>query len=92
MLARGVDSQLFHPAKRDNALRESWALNSEQTAVLYVGRLAQDKNLGLLTRCFETLQDTYPLRQMKLIIVGDGPQRATLEKELPEAIFCGTLR
>lgn len=92
MLARGVDSQLFNPAKRDNALRESWALTSEQTAVLHVGRLAQEKNLGLLKRCFETLQDTYPLRQMKLIIVGDGPQRAMLEKELPEAIFCGTLR
>ena len=60
--------------------------------MLHVGRLAQEKNLGLLKRCFETLQDTYPLRQMKLIIVGDGPQRAMLEKELPEAIFCGTLR
>ncbi|MBU0801771.1 MAG: glycosyltransferase family 1 protein, partial [Alphaproteobacteria bacterium] len=92
MLARGVDSQLFHPAKRDSTLRERWALNNEQIAVLHVGRLAQEKNLGLLKRCFETLQDRYPLRQMKLIIVGDGPQRAMLEKDLPDAIFCGALR
>lgn len=92
LLARGVDSQLFHPAKRDARLRESWGLADDQTAVLHVGRLAQEKNLGLIKRCFDVLQDTYPLRPMKLIIVGDGPQRSILEHQLPDAIFCGTLR
>ncbi|MGY2290719.1 glycosyltransferase family 4 protein [Pseudomonas sp. SDO528_S397] len=92
LLARGVDSQLFHPAKRDARLRERWGLADDQTAVLHVGRLAQEKNLGLIKRCFDVLQDTYPLRPMKLIIVGDGPQRSILEHQLPDAIFCGTLR
>ncbi|QJI32613.1 glycosyltransferase family 1 protein [Pseudomonas sp. ADAK18] len=92
MLARGVDSQLFHPAKRDNDLREGWGLGNDDIAVLHVGRLAQEKNLGVLKRCFDSLQATYPQRQLKLIIVGDGPQRVMLEKTLPEAIFCGTQR
>lgn len=92
MLSRGVDSQLFHPAKRDNALRDSWGLGNEDVAVLHVGRLAQEKNLGLLKRCFESLQTTYPQRRLKLIIVGDGPQRPQLERDLPDAIFCGTQR
>ncbi|MPQ87245.1 glycosyltransferase family 1 protein, partial [Pseudomonas sp. MAFF 730085] len=92
MLSRGVDSQLFHPAKRDNALRESFGLRNDDIAVLHVGRLAQEKNLGLLKRCFETLQRSYPQRRMQLIIVGDGPQRALLESELPDALFCGTQR
>ncbi len=92
MLSRGVDSQLFHPAKRDNVLRESWGLENDDIAILHVGRLAQEKNLGLLKRCVDAVQATYPQRRLKLIIVGDGPQRALLERELPEAVFCGTQR
>ncbi|CAM2845347.1 Glycosyltransferase involved in cell wall bisynthesis [Pseudomonas gessardii] len=92
MLARGVDSQLFHPVRRDNTLREGWGLGNDAIAVLHVGRLAQEKNLGLLKRCFDSLQATYPQRPLKLVIVGDGPQRASLEKALPEAIFCGSRR
>ncbi|WP_300629094.1 glycosyltransferase family 1 protein [Pseudomonas sp.] len=92
MLSRGVDSQLFHPAKRDYALRESWGLESDDIAVLHVGRLAQEKNLGLLKSCFDTLQTTYPSRRLKLVIVGDGPQRSLLQRDLPEALFCGAQR
>lgn len=92
MLSRGVDSQLFHPAKRDGNLRKHWGLESDDIAVLHVGRLAQEKNLGLLKRCFDELQNTYARRRLKLIIVGDGPQRPALERELPDAVFCGTQR
>lgn len=92
LLSRGVDSQLFHPSKRQSALREQWGLSDTDIAVIHVGRLAPEKNLGLLKRCFDTLRETYPQRHLKLIVVGDGPQRSTLEKEMPEAIFCGAQR
>ncbi|UDI93818.1 MULTISPECIES: glycosyltransferase family 4 protein [Pseudomonas] len=92
LLSRGVDSQLFHPAKRLNALREQWGLGERDIAVIHVGRLAPEKNLGLLKRSFEKLAGTYPQRNLKLIVVGDGPQRMALENELPEAIFCGSQR
>jgi glycosyltransferase involved in cell wall biosynthesis len=92
LLSRGVDSQLFHPSKRLNPLREQWGLSEQDIAVIHVGRLAPEKNLGLLKRCFENLRDTYPQRNLKLIVVGDGPQRLALEKDLPEAIFCGAQR
>lgn len=92
LLSRGVDSQLFNPAKRLGSLRESWGLTNDDIAVIHVGRLAPEKNLGLLKRCFEHVQATYPQRRMKLIVVGDGPQRAALEKAMPEAIFCGAQR
>ena len=92
LLSRGVDSQLFHPSKRLIALRDSWGLADGDIALLYVGRLATEKNLGLLKRTFEHLQETYPQRRIKLVVVGDGPQRDVLEKALPEAIFCGTQR
>lgn len=92
LLSRGVDSQLFHPSKRSAALRESWGLKVGDIAVLHVGRLASEKNLGLLKTSFDALQTAYPRQTLRLIIVGDGPQRTTLEQQLPDAIFCGTQR
>lgn len=92
LLSRGVDSQLFHPAKRLNALREQWGLAEDDIAVIHVGRLAPEKNLGLLERTFNTLKSSYPRRTLKMIMVGDGPQRAALERQMPEAIFCGAQR
>lgn len=92
LLSRGVDSQLFHPSKRSAELRESWGLKVGDIGVLHVGRLAPEKNLGLLKTSFEALQAAYPRQTLKLIVVGDGPQRATLEQQLPSAIFCGTQR
>ena len=89
LLERGVDSQLFSPAKRQNALRHSWGLRDNDIALLHVGRLAPEKNLGALKRCLDALQACYPGRRFKLIVVGDGSKRAALEASLPEAIFCG---
>lgn len=92
LLARGVDSQLFHPGKRCTALRASWGLGDEDIAVLHVGRLAAEKNLALLGKTFQALQQAHPDKRLKLILVGDGPQRASLQQQLPEAIFCGVQR
>jgi len=92
LLSHGVDSQLFHPSKRSQALRETWGLTAGDVAVVHVGRLATEKNLGLLKTSFDALQNKYPQRTLKLIMVGDGPQRASLEQQMPDAIFCGTQR
>jgi len=92
LLARGVDGRLFHPAKRSAQLRAAWGLNESDIAVLHVGRLAAEKNLGLLEQSFHALQASQPERNLKLILVGDGPQRITLQQALPDAIFCGLQR
>lgn len=92
LLARGVDGQLFHPGKRSAQLRQQWGLADDDIAVLHVGRLALEKNLGLLCRSFRALQSRYPQRTLKLILVGDGPQRTSLQQQLPDAIFCGLQR
>ncbi|MBF8779492.1 glycosyltransferase family 1 protein [Pseudomonas fulva] len=92
LMARGVDADLFTPCRRHQALRESWGLGPDDIAVLHVGRLAPEKNLGLLGPCMQALQEAYPERRLRLVIVGDGPQRASLEQRLPEAIFCGVQR
>ncbi|WP_442109670.1 glycosyltransferase family 4 protein [Pseudomonas sp. NUPR-001] len=92
LTARGVDSQLFNPGRRSQALREQWGLGNDDIALIYVGRLAPEKNLGLLKRCLHAAQQSYPQRHIKLIVVGDGPQRSALQKQLPDALFCGAQR
>lgn len=92
LLARGVDSQLFHPGRRCDELRKDWGLGPDDLAVLHVGRLAAEKNLGLLVKAFRALQQAHPQRRMRLILVGDGPLRASLQAQLPDALFCGLQR
>ncbi|MDH0645461.1 glycosyltransferase family 1 protein [Pseudomonas sp. GD03858] len=92
LMARGVDAGLFNPARRSQALREQWGLGADDIAVLHVGRLAAEKNLALLRPSLEALQKSYPRQRLRLIVVGDGPLRAQLQQQLPEALFCGAQR
>jgi glycosyltransferase involved in cell wall biosynthesis len=89
-LPRAVDASLFDPARRDHALRASWDLDDDGLAVVYVGRIAAEKNLELAVRAFRTLQEARP--DARFVFVGDGPERARLEREHPDFIFCGMQR
>ncbi|SDI45260.1 Glycosyltransferase involved in cell wall bisynthesis [Pseudomonas flavescens] len=92
LLARGVDAHLFNPARRSDELRRSWGLDEQDIAVLHVGRLAAEKNLDLLVSTFQALQRQRAGQRLKLIVVGDGPQRDSLQRQLPDALFCGIQR
>jgi len=87
LLSRGVATDLFSPAKRSQALRESWGASPDDVVVVLVGRLAKEKNVGLVIASFEAIK--LRLRSAKLVFVGDGPLRKQLEKSCPEAIFAG---
>ena len=89
-LARAVDTQHFTPRKRDPALRKEWGLDDDGLAVIYLGRIAPEKNLDLAVRAFRTLQRSRP--QARFIWVGDGPSREKLHAEHPDFIFCGLQR
>jgi glycosyltransferase involved in cell wall biosynthesis len=90
VLGRGVDSQLFTPDRRCAALRCTWGVLENDLAVLYVGRVAPEKNLGLAVTAYRAMQRFSA--SMKFIVVGDGPLRAPLQKAHPDLIFCGAHR
>lgn len=83
---RGVDADQFDPRHRSPELRTRWlSPQPDRVLVGYVGRLAPEKRVTAL----RVLQ-AHP--RVKLVIIGDGPQRAELEKVLPGAHFTGMLR
>jgi len=87
VVARGVDTQLFNPAKRSTALRRSWGAGPNDLVVMYVGRLAAEKNLPAVLQAYSMMRVGQP--SAKLVLVGDGPERERLAREYPQAIFSG---
>jgi glycosyltransferase involved in cell wall biosynthesis len=88
VIARGIDTALFDPARRDPALRERWGARPDDPVLLYVGRIAAEKNLEVLAAAYEESRRRTP--GARLVVVGDGPERAALEGRFPEAVFAGT--
>ena len=70
---RGVDAELFRPVPAVD-------LKQPGPILMYVGRMAVEKNL----EAFLSLSTAGTK-----IMVGDGPQRAALEAQYPDAVFLG---
>jgi glycosyltransferase involved in cell wall biosynthesis len=87
VVPRGIDTQLFSPSKRDPALRASWKADSDTIVMLYVGRLAVEKNLELVLQTYAMAKQQSV--KAKLVLVGDGPMRHELEQSFADVIFAG---
>jgi|SRR5579871_676973 len=90
VVRRGVDAELFSPQRRDPALRQAWGVGENDPVVLYVGRLAAEKNIELLFQAFEAIRSVH--RTARLVLVGDGPEGRRLRRRHPHAVFTGPLR
>lgn len=87
VVGRGVDTALFSPAARDRELRRTWGCDDATPVALHVGRLAEEKNLGLLEKAFDVFQQMHP--QARCVVVGDGPSGERLRSAHPDWIFAG---
>jgi len=78
---RGVDTELFRPELRSEAMRTKLLGGRSDTGklLLYIGRLSAEKQIERIKPVLEALPDA------RLALVGDGPYRQQLEK-----IFAGT--
>ena len=85
LMARGVDADLFHPAKRNR--------NPEDRDHLlgFVGRLSVEKNIALLAKVQQELEEKGH-RSFRFLIVGHGAEERWLREHLPRAEFTGVLR
>lgn len=76
---RGVDSHVFTPERRSLIALKLTNGHINAPLLLYVGRLAVEKRVEVLRPLLTELPD------VRLAIVGDGPERGRLE-----ALFAGT--
>jgi phosphatidylinositol alpha 1,6-mannosyltransferase len=83
----GVDTGVFHPDRRNPALRSTWTDGDlTQVVVGYVGNLR--KRHGV-----RRLAEVARVPGTRLVVVGDGPQQAWLRSRLPASVrFTGELK
>lgn len=90
VVGRGVDAQRFSPARRDAELRHYWGAGDADPVLLHVGRVAPEKNVQLALDAFDALRRDVP--RLRMVVVGDGPQRTRLQLAHPEVVFAGVQR
>src|SRR5213596_1887511 len=89
ILPRGLDTELFHPARREPEFFEKFGEHDGEIRLLYVGRISREKDLDLLAAAYRRLRDEG--LPVQLFVVGHGPYSEAFAKSLPEAFFTGYL-
>ncbi len=88
---RGVDTELFHPGRRAEALRAVLGMGSRYT-FLYVGRLASEKRSDQVLDAFRLASEMVPRGVIHLVIAGTGPREDELRAAAPTGVtFLGLL-
>jgi len=79
----GIDLTRFkEPSPKEMILeiREQARVKDSDTAIVFVGRIAQEKSIDLVIDAFALLKKQN-ISDIKLVIVGDGPSKVELEKQ-----------
>jgi alpha-1,6-mannosyltransferase len=86
----GVDAETFSPRAKRTDVRRSLSTacggGENSVLILYAGRLAREKNLGLLVQTLSILKND-PVHDYRLVVAGDGGERDRLEADL--RLECG---
>ena len=87
--SRGVDREIFNPARRDMAWRQGLGLADDEIVIGFFSRLVMEKGLDV----FSDAIDELGRRGVKhrVLVVGDGPAREWFAGRLPGAVFTGFL-
>ena len=73
----GVDTELFHPARRDPAWKGEVGAAAGQAVALYVGRLSAEKGLDVV---LAALPEIHAVTGARLVLIGEGHLRRRLER------------
>lgn len=95
LIRYGVNAQNFKPTAKDKTILKKLQLNEKDPIVVCVGRLVEKKGFIYLVKAMPDVLKKIP--SAKLVIVGDGYERARLEAEVSKlkltdsVIFAGTI-
>ena len=73
-----IDVEQFHPTVDSSEIRHRWGLDDNDQVIVFIGTLYEFGGLIEFTRQFLSVLKQVP--RAKLLIVGDGPIRPTLEE------------
>lgn len=80
IIPSGMDIDRFLPERHDAGervrLREACGVLPHERVLLYVGRMAQEKNLAQVMRAFALVHDRLP--DVRFVLIGEGPMRSRL--------------
>jgi glycosyltransferase involved in cell wall biosynthesis len=82
LLPYPVDMTLFRPGVDPSEVRQKWGLDGTEQVIVFIGTLFEFSGLDLFLRQYPTVLQEEP--RARLLIVGDGPQRAKLERIVDE--------
>lgn len=77
---RGVDTERFHPSKRNGFFRNRFDVSEDNVKLLYVGRVSREKSLFNLVDISRRL--ALIRKGFHLIIAGSGPYMTEMKKDL----------
>lgn len=84
----GVDLQEFDGAD-PCWLHQAYQIGPDRKILLFVGRLAKEKNVNFLLRAFRTVWESFP--KAHLVLVGKGPQKSYLIRLAKEMGLTGNI-
>ncbi|MDE8650868.1 glycosyltransferase family 4 protein [Novosphingobium album (ex Liu et al. 2023)] len=85
--SRGVDREVFHPARRSLEWRRSLGIGDDEVAIGFLGRLVMEKGLDVFSDTIDELRRGGVAH--KVLVIGEGPAREWFEARLPGAVFAG---
>lgn len=87
IIPSGMDLERFHKENIDKSklsqLRNLLNIKKTDFVLIFVGRLATEKNIDFLLDCQKELEKT--IGNIKLIIVGDGPEKEKFENKVEKS-------
>ena len=89
--SRGVDTEIFSPARRDNAWRRALGIQDDEPVVAFIGRIVMEKGLDVFAETIDHLERRG--QHARILVIGEGPARDWFAGRLPDdAVFTGFQR
>jgi len=89
--SRGIDAEVFNPQYRDPSIRLTYGAENK-LMLLYVGRLAPEKDLDVLLEVIRHVNAVHPGKTC-FVIAGDGPYAEEMHKyHIDNVFYTGYLR
>lgn len=90
VIPNGVDTDRFRPLPPNEALRAELRLSPLDRVVAIVAALRPEKNHAMLLKAIATVRRS--IENVKLLVVGDGPERSSIERLAAELAIADAVR